>query len=53
MALSSDPWDSTELVAYINEVWPGIVDEEFFAKPVAANFFRDLTPYAQSGGDIK
>ncbi len=52
MALSSDPWDSTELVAYINEVWPGIVDEEFFAKPVAANFFRDLTPFAQSGGDI-
>lgn len=52
MALSTDPWDATELVAYINEVWPGIVDEEYFAKPVAANFFRDFTQYAQSGGDI-
>lgn len=52
MALSTDPWDATELVAYINEVWPGIVYEEFFAKPVAANFFRDLSSFAQSGGDI-
>lgn len=52
MALSSDPWDSTELVAYINEVWPGMVNEEFFSKPVAANFFMDLSAYAQEGGDI-
>lgn len=52
MAISSDPWDSTELAAYIGEVWPGVTDEEFFAKPVAANFFRDLTPFAQAGGDI-
>lgn len=53
MALSTDPWDATELVAYINEVWPGVTDQEFFAKPVAANFFRDLTDVALSqGGDI-
>ncbi len=32
MALSTDPWDATELVAYINEVCPGMVDEAFFAK---------------------
>ena len=52
MALTTDPWDSTELAAYIGEVWPGIVDEEFFAMPVAANFFTDLTKHVQAGGDI-
>ncbi len=52
MALSSDPWDSTELAAYIGEVWPGLVNEEFFAGAVATNFFQDLTPFAQVGGDI-
>lgn len=49
MALTTDPWDSTELAAYINEQWPGIVDKKFFAKPVAANWFRDLTPEALAG----
>lgn len=52
MALTTDAWDATELAAYIGEVWPGQVDEEFFAKPVAANFFRDLTAEARGGGDI-
>ena len=52
MALTTNPWDATALVAYINEVWPGPTNEEFFAGAVAANFFLDLTPYAQSGGDI-
>ena len=52
MALSSDPWDATELVAYINEVWTPLTLEEYFAKAVASNFFTDLSPYAQSGGDI-
>ena len=52
MAITTDPWDSTELAAYIGEVWPGIVDEEFFAMPVAANFFTDLTKHVQAGGDI-
>ncbi len=51
MSITSDPWDNTELAAYINEVWPGIVDEEFFAKPVAANWFRDLTEFMTEGGD--
>jgi len=51
MALTTDPFDATELVAFIGEVWPGIADEEFFAKPVAANFFRDLTSMATGGGD--
>jgi len=52
MALSTDPWDATELVAYINEVWPGVTDEEFFAPAVAANFFRDFSRFATAGGDI-
>lgn len=52
MALTSDPFDSTELAAYIGEVWTPLVLEEYFAKAVAANFFTDLTPFAQAGGDI-
>jgi hypothetical protein len=52
MALTTDPWDSTELVAYINEVWTPITLEEYFANAVAANFFTDLTQYASQGGDI-
>jgi len=52
MALTTNPWDATALVAYINEIWPGPTNEEFFAGAVAANFFMDLSPYAQNGGDI-
>lgn len=52
MALTSDPWDSTELVAYIKEVWTPITLEEFFAKSVASNFFMDLSPFGTTGGDI-
>ena len=52
MALTTNPWDATSLVAYINEIWPGPTNEEFFAGAVAANFFMDLSPYAQNGGDI-
>lgn len=50
--LDADPFDSTELAAMIPEVWTPIVQEEMFAKTVAANFFTDLSPYAQNGGDI-
>ena len=52
MALTTDPWDATELVAYISETWTPLVNEEFFAKAVASNFFTDLTSYAQAGSDI-
>ena len=52
MALTTDPWDATELVAYINEVWTPLTLKEYFAKAVASNFFTDLSPYAQAGGDI-
>lgn len=52
MALTSDPWDATELAAYISETWTPVVLEELFAKSVAANHFTDLTPFAQNGSDI-
>lgn len=52
MALNTDPWDSTELVAYISETWTPLVLEEYFAKAVAANHFTDLSQYAQAGSDI-
>ena len=52
MALTSDPFDATELAAYISETWTPITLEEYFAKAVAANHFTDLTAYAQSGSDI-
>lgn len=52
MALTTDPWDATELAAYINEVWPPLVWEQYFAGAVGANFFTDLSEFAGSGGDI-
>lgn len=52
MAIGTDPFDATELIAYINEIWTPITMEEFFAKAVAANFFMDLSPFASQGGDI-
>jgi len=52
MALSSDPFDSTELVAVIPEVWTPIVNEAFFDKTVLADFITDLSAYATQGGDI-
>jgi len=52
LALTTDPWDATELVAYIKEVWTPLTNEEFFAKAVATNFFTDLSQYATDGGDI-
>jgi len=51
MAVTTDPFDSTELAAMIPEVWTPIVLEELFAKTVFANFLMDLSPYA-SEGDI-
>lgn len=52
MALTSDPWDATELAAYISETWTPLTLEEYFAKPVAANHFTDLSEYATEGSDI-
>jgi len=52
MALSSDPFDSTELVAVIPEIWTPLVNEAFFDKTVLADFITDLSSYATGGGDI-
>lgn len=52
MALTTDAFDATELAAFISETWTPVVQEEYFAKSVAANHFTDLTPYAQAGSDI-
>lgn len=52
MALSTDPFDSTELVATIPEIWTPMVNEAFFDKTVLADFITDLSSYASEGGDI-
>jgi hypothetical protein len=49
MAVTSDPFDATELAAVIPEVWTPLVLEELFAKSVAANWFYDLTEYMPDG----
>jgi len=52
MAVTTDPFDSTELAASIPEVWSAIVLEELFAKTVLANFVTDLSDLAAEEGDI-
>lgn len=52
MALSTDPFDSTELVAVIPEKWGPMVMEAFFDETVLANFVADLSSIAEGGGDI-
>ena len=52
MALTTDPFDATELSAFISETWVPLVNEAFFAKTVFANFCTDLSSYAASGSDI-
>ena len=52
MAVTTDPYTNTDAVAVINEVWPGMINEAFFAKTVAANFFTDLSAFMTNGGDI-
>jgi hypothetical protein len=52
MAVTTDPFDSTELAAVIPEVWTPLVNEKFFDETVLADFITDLSEYAQDGGDI-
>lgn len=52
MAVTSDPFVAADLAGFIPERWPGLLNNEFFAKAVAANFFTDLSRFAKSGGDI-
>lgn len=52
MALTTDPFDATELAAYISETWTPLTLVKYFAKAIAANHFRDLSEFAQDGSDI-
>lgn len=52
MSVVTDPFVAADLAAMIPEVWTPIVEEEFFAKSVLANFFLNLSSYAVGGGDI-
>jgi len=52
MALTTDPWDATELAAYISETWTEDVLPQYQAAANAANHFRDLTEYTGGGSDI-
>jgi len=53
MAVTTDAFDATELVAMIPENWTPMTLEELFAKTVFANFVTDLTEWAAQGGDIQ
>ena len=52
MALTAGEFTPTALTAYITETWTPEVLEEYFANAVAANFFMDLSAFAQAGSDI-
>jgi len=52
MAVTTDPNTATDLQYTIPEFWLPIVQEELFAKTIAANWFKDLTSYIPRGADI-
>lgn len=52
MAVITDPIAASDVLGFIPERWPGMINVALFAKATAANFFTDLTAYAQGGGDI-
>lgn len=52
MAVTTDPFNATDLAARIPEIWTPLVLREMRAKAVATNFFTDLSEYAADGGDI-
>lgn len=52
MAVIGDPFTAAELAAVIPEIWTPIMNEEFFAKTVFANFVTDLSEFMSEGGDI-
>lgn len=52
MAVTTDAYTNTDLVATISETWTPIVNEALFAKTVFANFITDLSEYATEGSDI-
>lgn len=52
MAVTTDAFAAADLAGIIPEVWQPMVLKQLFAKTVFANFFTDLSAYAQGGGDI-
>lgn len=52
MAVVTDPFTYSDLAATIPEVWAPIINEQFFAKTVLANFVTDLSSLMEEGGDI-
>lgn len=52
MAVTSDPFTGTNLVAVISETWTTIVNEKTFNDAVLANFVTDLSSFATEGSDI-
>ena len=52
MAVTTDPFTSTDLAAVISETWTGVVNEKTFNDTVLANFITDLSEYATEGSDI-
>jgi hypothetical protein len=48
----TDPYTSADLAAMIGEIWSDMVLMPNFAPATAANFFTDLSSYAEDGGDI-
>lgn len=52
MAVTTDPFTATDLASMISETWTDIVNEKTFNDTVLANFFTDLSSYANEGSDI-
>ena len=52
MAVTTDAFAAADLAGIIPEIWQPLVLKQLFAKTVFANFFTDLSAYAQGGGDI-
>jgi len=52
MAVTTDPFTSTDLAAVISETWTTIVNEKTFNDTVLANFITDLSSFAVEGSDI-
>lgn len=52
MAVTTDPFTGTDLVATISETWTSIVNEKTFNDTVFANFCTDLSSFTSEGSDI-
>lgn len=52
MALGTNQFSNSTVVANIPEIWTPMIMDQLFAKVVAANFFTDLSEFATGGGDI-